>query len=359
MCGICGFYNIKENFPDNDIFWQNILKKMNRRQYYRGTLYEDIYLSYHCGIGEVKFQDNNATRIYSIKSTGKELFIVFDGSIYNYKELKEELTARFTDCIINSVDELILYGFLYYGVEYIKKLNGAFSFAVLESERLCGIIYERLYLCRDRLGMKPLYYIKLKDFIAFSSETDAFYHILDNNVSPEKIQEVAAGCYIVIDGLNTKVTTYWDYENIIPQADYIKCGEILSDIKSTYPAVFNAKITEEIVVQRPITFLHEINILEKLFKQTVSYESIYVFKLSIYDLFYDEEFDNHSIISYRASKILSGYEHLASKIGTNIVFPLCDYRLFSVDKKWIFENNLILKNDIIVCDNTAKKVVYE
>src|SRR5579864_666252 len=81
-----------------------------------------------------------------------DLWIVFNGEIYNYKEIREDLAANGVRFRSNSDTEVLLYAYQHWGEECLHRLNGMFAFTVYDSRR------QKLFAARDRLGIKPFYY---------------------------------------------------------------------------------------------------------------------------------------------------------------------------------------------------------
>src|SRR3989338_6865719 len=92
-----------------------------------------------------------------------ELVIVFNGEIYNFIELRKELKKKY-NFKSQSDTEVILYAYKEYGAECVKRFNGIFSFAVWD------VVKKELFLARDRMGIKPLYYYYDGQRLIFSSE---------------------------------------------------------------------------------------------------------------------------------------------------------------------------------------------
>ena len=90
-------------------------------------------------------------------------YIVFNGEIYNYKEIKSELPQK--NWKTNSDTEVVLESFVHWGVKFLEKLNGMFAIAIYDNKE------EKLFLFRDRMGIKPLYYYHHENDFAFASET--------------------------------------------------------------------------------------------------------------------------------------------------------------------------------------------
>jgi asparagine synthase (glutamine-hydrolysing) len=162
MCGICGFIS-KENIGLDK------LKAMNDTMYHRGPndSGEEIYQSingYNVGMAHRRLSILDLTPMghQPYVSEDKSVVIVFNGEIYNYLELKKELSGY---PFKSSCDtEVILASYLKWGIKAIEKLNGMFAIAIFDRDK------NKIYLCRDRIGKKPLYYWNKNENIVFASE---------------------------------------------------------------------------------------------------------------------------------------------------------------------------------------------
>ena len=93
---------------------------------------------------------------------------MFNGEIYNYRELREELVKK-GHVFSNEADsEVLLHGYEEYGTELLQKLRGMFGFAVWDEEK------GELFAARDFFGIKPFYYTQVGDVLEFASKTDPF-----------------------------------------------------------------------------------------------------------------------------------------------------------------------------------------
>jgi asparagine synthase (glutamine-hydrolysing) len=106
-----------------------------------------------------------------------DLWIVFNGEIYNYKELGEELAAKGVRFRSHSDTEILLYAYQTWGEACLDKLNGMFAFAIYDSRK------RKLFAARDRLGIKPFYYHFKNGCLVFSSEIKA---ILNSTLAPKQ-----------------------------------------------------------------------------------------------------------------------------------------------------------------------------
>lgn len=167
MCGIAGFSNFSMNYRENAGKWYAVLQEMNRLQKHRGPDEEDVYLSRHCGLAHVRLSilDLSCGQQPMTRQLGDHrAAIVFNGEIYNMPKLRRALEAEGASFKTSCDTEVILLGYLYYGIDYVKQLNGIFSFCIWDET------LEKLFLFRDRLGVKPLFYTFRQNTLIFSSE---------------------------------------------------------------------------------------------------------------------------------------------------------------------------------------------
>lgn len=133
MCGIAGFFNPFTDYTKEEPHYRLILKAMNHVQKRRGPDDEGIYLSDLCGLAQVRLNIIDlVTGHQPMQRTrnGRTCIIAYNGEIYNMAELKAELLLENETFQTTSDTEVILAGFLRYGPDYIKKLNGIFALAL-------------------------------------------------------------------------------------------------------------------------------------------------------------------------------------------------------------------------------------
>lgn len=172
MCGIAGFSNFSMNYVAASDKWTSILEKMNQVQKHRGPDDDGTYLDTHCGLSHVRLSiiDLSTGHQPMTRSVGgRSCTIVYNGEIYNMKELRIELQKKGIRFQTTSDTEVILAGYQVYGVEIVKKLNGIFAFAIWDTWK------QKLYLFRDRSGIKPLFYTVYKNALVFSSEIKGLF----------------------------------------------------------------------------------------------------------------------------------------------------------------------------------------
>lgn len=156
MCGIVGF-----NWEDKEL-----VREMAFRLAHRGPdqcgIYTDSSVSLgHCRLSIIDLSERGRQPMSNETGT---IWIVFNGEIYNYQSLKEELEAKGHRFQSNTDTETIVHAYEEYGQRCVERLNGMFAFAIWDSTK------KTLFLARDRLGVKPLYYHFNNGNMVFASE---------------------------------------------------------------------------------------------------------------------------------------------------------------------------------------------
>ena len=172
MCGIAGFLNPRNNDKKTEKEIYQILKKMNEVQRHRGPDDEGIFLENGCALGHVRLSILDLYRGHQPmckKKEGNTYAIILNGEIYNMKTLKEQLIKEGEMFSTTSDTEVVLTGYIRYGISYIEELNGIFPIALWDGKR------KKLYLIRDRVGVKPLFYTKRGDTLIFASEIKGLF----------------------------------------------------------------------------------------------------------------------------------------------------------------------------------------
>jgi asparagine synthase (glutamine-hydrolysing) len=232
MCGIAGFYSPQET--NNAV---DILKKMLCQITHRGPDQSGIAISKEVGLGSVRLSiiDLLGGRM-PLSNADNSLWIVFNGEIYNFLDLKHELEAKKHVFKTSSDTEVVLHLYQEYGVSFLNKLNGQFAIAIYDTKK------KELFLARDRVGIKPLYYTNVEGKFIFASEMKAlfeypgveakisskalmqvftFWSVLSPNTIFKNVYEVPTGSYLKINSEGISKEKYWELPLCRPQ-DYHK-----------------------------------------------------------------------------------------------------------------------------------------
>jgi asparagine synthase (glutamine-hydrolysing) len=166
MCGICGIYNASSG----DFVSSGIIRQMMQMIEHRGPDDEGMYLENEVGLGfrRLSIIDLASGHQPLTNETGA-IWLVFNGEIWNYRSLREELQARGHIFRTQGDGETIVHAYEEYGTACIARLHGMFGLAIWDSKQ------KRLLLARDRSGKKPLYYTRVGGDFLFASEIKALF----------------------------------------------------------------------------------------------------------------------------------------------------------------------------------------
>jgi asparagine synthase (glutamine-hydrolysing) len=246
MCGINGYFQFNDILSTEEI--NNRIRTMNNQIIHRGPDEGGIYTNSHAGLGMRRLS------IIDLSSGKQPIFnedrtkvIVFNGEIYNYQPIREKLIEQGHKFTTKSDTEVILHAYEEYGENCLNYFDGMFAFAIYD------IAMNTLFLGRDRVGEKPLYYYKNNDFLYFGSEIkslistgeiekeinhDALSQYFQLTYIPapltifENIYKLPAGCYMKVNEKGkVNQESYWDvnYKDTDLITDYSECKRLLRD----------------------------------------------------------------------------------------------------------------------------------
>ncbi len=245
MCGIVGIVRFQSPEPIS----APLLTRMRDVMEHRGPDDAGLWLSDNGKVGfgfrRLAIVDLSAKANQPMANEDGSLHVVFNGEIYNHAEIRRELEARGghqwkTD---HSDTEVILHAFEEWGIDFLDRVRGMFAIALWDSKR------QELWLIRDRVGIKPLYYSVHSGRLAFASEIkallqdpaqkrvvneDAFFHYLSFLVTPspdtlfDGIKKLPAGSWMRMRGQGElEVRTYWNpWSQVKPQPDITEAAAV-------------------------------------------------------------------------------------------------------------------------------------
>ena len=164
MCGICGELRLDGRQPDAGVL-DRMLSKLERR----GPDHEGRYLTETAALGHRRLSVIDLSTASNQPWVDEKLglALVFNGAIYNYKELRAELIGKGFSFVSEGDTEVVLKAYAAWGESFASRLHGMFAIAILDSRR------HQLVLARDRFGIKPLYYSHDRQAFRFASNTQA------------------------------------------------------------------------------------------------------------------------------------------------------------------------------------------
>ncbi|MCC6747487.1 MAG: asparagine synthase (glutamine-hydrolyzing) [Deltaproteobacteria bacterium] len=234
MCGICGVLNLgRGESPD-----EGLVRRMVGSLHHRGPDENGAYLDPQVALGHTRLSiiDLAGGAQPMTNETGA-LWIVFNGEIFNYVELADELRARGHRFATRSDTEVILHGYEEWGDACVERFNGQWAFALWDRPR------RRLLLSRDRVGVRPLYYAEHDGQLLFASEAKALFQepALSRAFDPaglaqvftfwapvaprtpfRAVRQVRPGCNLVVEDGRLDERVYWQprMRGPTPPADY-------------------------------------------------------------------------------------------------------------------------------------------
>ena len=170
MCGIAGFVNFKHNLRQKN--FEMLGEKMAETIRHRGPDASGVWVSEnavlaHSRLSVIDLSGGAQPMIRTVD--GATYTIIYNGELYNTKEIRRELLKEGLEFETSSDTEVLLMAYIKYGSGCVHLLNGIFAFAIWDGK------LNELFLCRDRFGVKPLFYTKQADFFVFASEIKALF----------------------------------------------------------------------------------------------------------------------------------------------------------------------------------------
>ena len=249
MCGIAGY--ISEKKPT-----KTILKKMTDRIKHRGPDAEGFYLDDRCALGHRRLSIIDlSTGNQPIYNEDNKIVIVFNGEIYNYVELREELKKKNHQFKTSSDTEVLVHGYEEWGHNLTKKLRGMYAFAIWNAKE------KELYCARDEWGIKPFYYYHNDKTFMFASEIKAF---LDHPDFKKEFNDKILSAYLCFNSTPTEETFFKNVYRLEPGHQLI-----YKNNKITIEKFFELEFTETNDSMDNI-----VKDIEKAMKNSVRYHEI-------------------------------------------------------------------------------------
>ena len=234
MCGIVGIYDSASSLHSPE----NLLRRMLARIQYRGPDESGIYINNHVALGSVRLSiiDIQSGQQPLSSSDGK-YWIVFNGEIFNYIELKADLKRLGYFFRTESDTEVLLNAYLEYGSDCLNRFNGQFVFAIWNNEK------KELFIARDRVGIRPLFYTQTQNTFVFGSEIKTLFEHPDvkpeidpvsmsqiftfwSTITPrtvfKRIFELPPGHFMKISQRQTVIQSFWSLNFPVDKEAYFK-----------------------------------------------------------------------------------------------------------------------------------------
>lgn len=172
MCGVAGFCDYNDDLSGEAPFWSALAKRMGSQLKHRGPDDSGVHVSSHAALAHRRLavvDIDGGKQPMTANAEGLSYTIVYNGELYNSTELRDELKSLGHTFETQSDTEVLLKSYIQFGFECAEKLNGIFAFAIDDERRQCT------FLCRDRFGVKPLFYSLANERLVFASEIKALF----------------------------------------------------------------------------------------------------------------------------------------------------------------------------------------
>ena len=339
MCGIVGFIS-----PLNQ---EDILYDMLNIQSYRGPDDQGVFIDEQSGVqlghNRLSIQDLSSHGHQPFVSNCQNYIIVFNGEVYNFKDIKKELEELGYHFISSSDTEVILYSYKQWGIKSIDKFIGMFAFSILDK------ITNKLILVRDRAGVKPLYYYTNGKEFLFSSELKSFHKYpkfkkeLNKEVLPYYFQfgyipaphsifqncyKLEAGHYLEfnLQNLEFQITKYWNVNKFYEKETIDKSeSEVIDDLESILDDAIDLRMVSDVPVGVFLSGGYDSSLVASVLAKKQD-KKINTFTIGFNDKKYNEAEHAKSIASYL------GTNHTEYYIQDNDMLDLVEELPFYYDE---------------------------
>ncbi|HXX72893.1 MAG TPA: asparagine synthase (glutamine-hydrolyzing), partial [Candidatus Acidoferrales bacterium] len=251
MCGIAGFAGFED---------EALLRRMIEVLQHRGPDDTGVFSDNDVGLANARLSIIDIEGGHQpISNENGSVHVTYNGEIYNYRELREELQRLGHRFKTQSDTEVIVHGYEQWGDNCVAKLNGMFAIALWDSAK------RKLFLARDRMGIKPLYFAVGGESLFFGSEMkailqapipkavdrQALYTILNLSYVPgertliERIRKLPPSSYLVFENGSARVDTYWT----IPSLNSVQSEEQVLD---RLEAILQESVAAQMVADVPV-----------------------------------------------------------------------------------------------------------
>ena len=261
MCGICGIVSTKP-------IEGSLIKRMTALLEHRGPDDEGTYLTQdaqhttHIALGHRRLSiiDLSPAGHQPMANEDKTIWLVYNGELYNFRELRTDLEKQGHKFRSQSDAEVIIHAYEQFGPDCVKKFNGIFALAIWDARK------SRLFLARDHLGIKPLYYTKNAGFFAFASEIKALLEIpeLKRSMDPasldsfltyrfvpspktmfKDIYKLPPAHYLLFEKNQVKTGCYWDY---VPKISRKKESDLVAELADKFYATVKRQMVSAVPI---------------------------------------------------------------------------------------------------------------
>ena len=262
MCGIAGklFFEQEGRVARADI------EAMLRPIAHRGPDGQGIYLDGNVGLGHCRLSIIDlSTGNQPMANEDETVWIVFNGEIYNFQPLREDLLRRGHVFRSRSDTEVIIHLYEEYGAECVRHLRGMFAFAIWDKK------HRRLFAARDRVGIKPLYYCQTPEALYFASELKAiitdpavsreisppalrrffsFFYLPGEDTLFRSVRKLLPGHYLLAEDGKISIRCYWDL-----QFTKERWGRSFEEVVEELSSLLGSTVRDHMIADVPVGIL--------------------------------------------------------------------------------------------------------
>ena len=318
MCGIAGLFNFKLNTIDDK---KNDIKKMLYSIRHRGPDETGVYVNESVALGSVRLSivDLSSGK-QPLSDSSNQYWIVYNGEIFNYIDLRNDLIKKGFYFKTKSDTEVVLQMYIAYGEQCLKYLNGQFSFCIFDKHR------NELFIARDRVGIRPFFYWFENNEFAFCSEIKGlftlkfipkkfnnkslsqvftFWTTISPNTVFKDINELPPGNFMKVNSSGVKTFNYWNiddashynsyngnFDSAIQELDYLLTDSVKLQMKADVNV--GAYLSGGLDSSVTTSIIHKINP-----------EQLKTFSIGFKDKQYDETFYQQEASKYFNTKHIS------------------------------------------------------
>jgi len=291
MCGIHGFFTSNQNRDENNLLIRNMVASTN----HRGPDYSGIEVLHPVYFGHNRLSIIDLNPEANQPMNFGKYWIVFNGEIYNYKEIKVDLIQKGVQFSTSSDTEVILKSYDFYGEKCIEKFIGMWAFSIFNTEE------NSLFCSRDRFGIKPFYFIHHNEEFFFSSEikslktTPNFSSNLNlsqvnrglqlgwigykNETYFSEIQTLEPGHNLVLKNKKLSISKYWSYES---EQSAVSSSEAVQQFKDLFDDSLKLHVRSDVPIGATLSGgIDSSSIVSSLLKNSLSSN------LETFSIYYD------------------------------------------------------------------------
>jgi asparagine synthase (glutamine-hydrolysing) len=311
MCGIAGYYNYNLNKVVQQDSIKNMVSALNHRGPDEcGFLFDK---NFAMGMARLSIIDLSSGS-QPLHNEDKTKWIIFNGEIFNYLELREELISKGHIFKTKSDTEVIIHAFEEFGLDFLQHLNGQFAISIWDS------IKKELIIARDRVGIRPLYYSVIDGkTLIYGSEIKSLFS--SNLIQPEldekgvaeiftywvnipptssfkNVRELPAGHFLVCNEQGIKIKKYWSLDYPEDEAFYDKPIQTVKDeLSALIDDAASLRLRADVPVAAYLSGGIDSSIITSLVKKFHNNELI-TFSVAFKDAGYDERFFQQKMVEH-------------------------------------------------------------